>query len=82
MLSEVKNNLRKWGNSLGIRVPKVFVEQLGLKENSEVEVKVVGEEIVISKSKAYSLEKLLKKVDKDVLHMEIDLGPIKGKEIW
>jgi antitoxin MazE len=32
----------KWGNSLAIRIPRVVVEALGLKEGDEVEVRVAG----------------------------------------
>jgi antitoxin MazE len=32
----------KWGNSLAIRIPKVVVEALQLKEGDEVEVTVAG----------------------------------------
>ena len=30
--------IQKWGNSLGVRIPKILAEQAHLKENSEVEI--------------------------------------------
>ncbi|MFH1409810.1 MAG: AbrB/MazE/SpoVT family DNA-binding domain-containing protein [Nanoarchaeota archaeon] len=33
--------VRKWGNSLGIILPKEFVEQKKIKENEKVQIEVV-----------------------------------------
>ena len=30
--------IQKWGNSQGIRIPKAFLEALGMKENDVVEL--------------------------------------------
>lgn len=35
--------VRKWGNSLAIRLPSVVVEALRLKDGDDVEVHIVGE---------------------------------------
>ena len=37
------------GNSQGIRIPKAFLESLGMKENDNVEVERVDDSIVIKK---------------------------------
>jgi len=37
---EVKAHLRRWGNSLGIVIPKDVVIREGLKEGDELEVKI------------------------------------------
>ena len=34
--------LHRWGNSVGLRLPKPLLEQLGLKEGSEVDIKIEG----------------------------------------
>lgn len=43
--------IQKWGNSQGIRIPKAFLEALGMMENDIVELSRVDDNIVISKVK-------------------------------
>ncbi|MCE5328848.1 AbrB/MazE/SpoVT family DNA-binding domain-containing protein [bacterium] len=38
----------KWGNSLSIRIPKVFSSELNLNEDSRVEIKTDENRIIIS----------------------------------
>jgi antitoxin MazE len=75
--------VRKWGNSLGIRIPSWLAKDIGLEENSAVELKVeAGRLIIQPKQTTYTLDELLSKVIKDNVHSAIDWeGPV-GKEIW
>lgn len=41
--------LRKWGNSLGIRIPKKIREQLGLKDGDNLSMNVRSKKVVIEK---------------------------------
>jgi antitoxin component of MazEF toxin-antitoxin module len=34
--------LRKWGNSVGVRLPKAMLERVGLAEGAQVDVLVEG----------------------------------------
>ena len=43
--------IQKWGNSQGIRIPKAFLEALGMRENDLVELSRVDNNILISKVK-------------------------------
>ena len=38
---DMKMWMQKWGNSLAIRIPKAFAAELGLEENSPVELSLV-----------------------------------------
>jgi antitoxin MazE len=40
---EVSMQISKWGNSLAVRLPAALVEELGLKEGDEIELKPVAE---------------------------------------
>ena len=52
--------VQKWGNSLGVRVPKALAEQLGLHDGSEIEMVLRDGEIVISPvRRTYALADLL-----------------------
>lgn len=37
---EIKTFTRKWGNSLGVRLPKELVKKKNLKENMEITIEV------------------------------------------
>ena len=56
-----KVQLAKWGNSLGLRVPKDVAAQTGLREGMRVDVQARADgSIVIKKAKRrYTLEELL-----------------------
>ena len=75
--------IRKWGNSLAVRIPDEFAENLDLKDGSVVGFEQLGDRIIISKTKPkYTLEDMVKGITKKNRHKEIDWGPPRGKEIW
>jgi antitoxin MazE len=76
--------IQKWGNSLGVRIPKPLAEQLGLAEGSQVDLRVRGGELVVrlKKPREYSLPELLSRVTHENLHRETDTGPAVGREEW
>ena len=43
--------LRKWGNSIGVRLSKPLLEQIGLNEGSQVDVLVEGDHLIIRRSR-------------------------------
>jgi antitoxin MazE len=43
----IKTRLIKIGNSRGVRIPKVLVEELGLGEGAEIEMEAQGGQLVI-----------------------------------
>jgi antitoxin MazE len=74
--------IQKWGNSLGVRIPKTVIEKVNLSENSEVEIESKNGSIVIFPvKKEYSLDSLLEQITKSNLHTE-DEFKIEGNEVW
>ena len=58
--------LKKWGNSLGLRIPHRLVESFGWDENSTVEMlEVVGALVIRKKAVATSLDQLLASIPAD-----------------
>jgi antitoxin ChpS len=56
--------LAKWGNSLGLRLPRALAEQLGLEPGQSVEVHAEGNRLVVEPSRPrYTLEELLAQCD-------------------
>jgi antitoxin MazE len=72
--------LTKWGNSLGIRLPKIFAVEMGMRSGDEIHVDIRDKSIVLSK--AETLDQLLLHVTETNVHSEADTGDIRGKEIW
>ena len=74
--------VQKWGNSLALRIPKLFASQIGLEPNSPVELSLRGTELVIVavKPSALKLDGLLAQVTEQNLHGEVDTGPAVGGE--
>lgn len=72
--------VRKWGNSLAIRIPSHVAEQVSIKQGSEIEIRVEEQEIrLVPKKKKPTLEELLAKVTPENRHDEIDFG-VEGNE--
>ena len=79
--SYMKTTATQWGNSLAVRIPKSFAEQIDIEQGSEIEITVRSESIVISKPQ-YTLKRLLEKVKPENLHQETETGNPQGKELW
>ena len=80
----MKTKVQKWGNSLAVRIPKPFAEELGLEPHTAVEVTVEDGKLVVSRSQpsSMSLEHLVKGITPDNLHREVDTGTAVGNEAW
>jgi antitoxin MazE len=72
--------VNKWGNSLGIRLPKLIADQFNLEDGATVEIELRNDEIVIKRSR-YNLEDMLKQITPDNVHDETDWGSPIGKEL-
>ena len=73
--------ISKWGNSLGVRVPKDVAAKLGLSEGARVDVSVERDRIVISpKRPVYKLDELLVGVTPMAMREAFDWGPDLGRE--
>jgi len=85
----------KWGNSRGVRLPKPFLESLGLKDNDTVDILTDNGAIIIKKSEKAQRKTLKQRVEefygKDFETAikenpyefeEVDWGKPVGDEIW
>ena len=83
----MKVKVAKWGNSLGVRLPKAAAEAAGLRPGTEVDVVVDGQDLRIKPSvriPRYKLEDLIAEMDrlgpKNRPEL-VDWGPDVGAEI-
>ena len=79
----MQTKIKKWGNSLALRIPKLIALDINLKQNEWVDLSIDKGSIIITpiNEKKYSLGKLLKGVSKNNLHGEFNTGAPVGKEI-
>ncbi len=76
--------VQKWGNSLAVRIPKAYADEIGLREDASVELNVAEGMITISLQivNIPTLEELLAGITPENIHPETDWGPPVGNEVW
>ena len=79
--------LRKWGNSIGLRIPAGLMAELNLSESSTVDLRVEDGKLIVSPTDQkrkwkYSLVDLLAGVTEENIHPETDWGGPAGDEAW
>jgi len=76
--------VQRWGNSLALRIPKVFALDAQLENDSFVEISLVDGQIIVKPIGAptWSLEELLAGINKNNIHHEVDTGFAVGNEVW
>lgn len=79
----MRARVQKWGNSLGLRIPKPFAAEARFEENGEVEISVRGGKLIVEAVEpTFTLKSLLEKVTPENIHGEVSTGKRVGKEIW
>ncbi len=74
----MRARVRKWGNSLALRIPKSVAEETFLSDDSLVDIKVVSGKIVVAPvaEPGVNLEKLLSDVDERNLHWDASVETV------
>jgi len=71
--SIMQMHITRWGNSLGVRIPKDLARQLGMTEGTVVEVTAEGDRLVLQTTKpSYRLDQLLEGMTPDAMHEALD----------
>jgi antitoxin MazE len=80
----MQTRIQKWGNSLGLRIPKSFAKQAGVEAGSDVDLSIEGSDLVVRsrRRQRYRLQSLLRSVTVKNLHKEVDTGAPVGREAW
>ena len=74
--------LKKWGNSLALRIPKDILNTLAIDENSIMELSVNNGMLTVKPKTNTLLETLVSQISSENLHKEIDTGRNMGNEEW
>lgn len=81
----MKAQVKKWGNSLAVRIPSLVAEELRLTEDAPIQLEIEDGKLVIRPllcKREYTLEELLEGVTPENVHDEIQMGGPVGGEIW
>jgi len=80
----METRIQKWGNSLGVRLPKELTKEVNFAEGVcvDVEKEKMGILIKHCKRKTPKLIDLVRNIKVQNVHKEVDWGNSSGKEIW
>jgi len=79
----MKTKIQKWGNSLGVRLPKSIAEQKSLREGLGVSVIIKNGQIVLEPEiEKPSLASLVSEISSENIHNETDWSEARGNEVW
>ncbi len=76
--------VQKWGNSLGVRLPKSIAQDSSIREGIAVDMTVQNGRVILSPTPkpTYQLGVLLKSVSAKNRHAEVCTGGAVGREAW
>jgi antitoxin MazE len=78
----MKTTVRKWGNSLALRVPRSLAVEANVREGAQVELRVRQGRLIVAPLRQRSLEALVAGVRPENIHGETDTGGPAGGEVW
>lgn len=82
----VITEIKKWGNSQGLRISRELLAQLHMEVGDRVDVAVQDGTLVISPARrvrgGHDLHDLVRRIPKGSKPKEVDWGPPVGREEW
>jgi antitoxin MazE len=80
----VHTKIQRWGNSLGLRIPRAFAAEAGVDVGAEVALSVRDGNLIVRPTRRakYRLADLVRKITAKNLHREVDTGTPVGREVW
>jgi antitoxin MazE len=80
----MQTKIQKWGNSLGVRIPRSLAAEAQMEEGATVDLSVENGRLLVRplRVRKYALKGLLRKVNRRNLHGEISTGKAVGREAW
>jgi antitoxin MazE len=80
----MQTRIQKWGNSLAVRIPKSFAIEVGIDQDSEVELSLLDGKLVLVplSPQLLTLDALLAQITETNLHSEVSTGEPLGTEGW
>jgi len=75
----MRTQIKKWGNSLALRIPRAFAKEIGAVKGTHVNMTIENDTLVIRVAKPKKcrcdLQKLIDGITEENRHPEMDWGP-------
>jgi antitoxin MazE len=80
----MQTRVQKWGNSLGVRIPRGLADAVGLGAGTEVSLTAKDGELVVRPSlpSRLRLADLLAGITPENIHASVDTGDAVGSEVF
>lgn len=80
----MQTKIQRWGNSLGLRIPRAFAAEAGVEAGAEVDLSVRDGDLIVKPARRvrYRVDELVRKITARNLHDEVDTGGPVGREAW
>lgn len=80
----MQTKVQRWGNSLGVRIPRSFAAEAEVEAGSTVDISLErgGIRIRPVRRRRHRLSDLLRKITPQNLHEEVSTGAAVGREAW
>jgi len=80
----MQTRIQKWGNSLGLRIPRSFAAEAQVEEGTAVDLSVENGRLLVRpmRVRKYTLSALLKNITPRNRHREVSIGKAVGREVW
>jgi antitoxin MazE len=80
----MQTRVQKWGNSLGVRIPRGLADELGLGAGTEISLTAKDGELVLRPSlpSRLRLADLLAGITPENIHASVDTGDAVGSEAF
>ncbi len=80
----MKTRVQRWGNSLALRIPKTFAEEISVQAGDSVDMSIARGRLLIATcaTQDYQLARLVAKIRPGNLHKEIITAQPQGREVW
>ena len=75
-------SIKKWGNSLAVRLPKDVAQSLEVENDSKLDLRVENGKLILTPRRENDLPQLLEQITSENLHKEIETGEAVGHENW
>ena len=78
------SSIKRWGNSMAIRIPKSLVEKASIGQGTRVKIEVKQGRIILTpiRKSTYRLKDLVGAITKGNRHGAVETGSPRGREAW
>lgn len=77
------SNIKRWGNSLALRLPAAILGGTVFELDMEVDVRVEGNRLIVEPVREpLNLDAMIAAITPENRHDVVDWGPAVGKEVW